>query len=426
MGSFLRILLVSVVAAAAALVPASAPAQAGSRCAPDGKQKSGAIFRICMPTKNWNGNLVIFAHGYVAFNEPVAIPENQLSPTDGPSLPEIVNGLGYAFATTSYSVNGLAIREGLADVRDLVDVFTKRHGPPGRVYLTGASEGGIITALAMEQFPDAFDGGVSTCGPVGDFPAQMNYWGDARVLFDYYYPNLLPGSPVSIPPQVINNWDSVYEQRIEKALRADRRKFNEYTDVARIPTDPDDFDASVDAVLTLMWYNVFATNDGRQKLNGQPFDNSTKIYRGSSNDLRLNQQVQRFSAQPTALNTIERFYQTSGDLTNPIVMMHTIDPIIPFWHQPIYGLKVALKGDKNLQTNLPILGRYGHCNFSLPLLLISFVLLVRSVEGTGPSNPIEVLTTEQDRQEYRLLEEEFLNREMSDPSYLFLPSVQSR
>ena len=36
------------------------------------------------------------------------------------------------------------------------------------------------------------------------------------------------------------------------------------------------------------WYNVFATNDGIEKLGGQPFDNGWRWYTGSSDDLRLN------------------------------------------------------------------------------------------------------------------------------------------
>src|SRR5262245_53516580 len=86
-------------------LPLSGPAAAAvSTCDPDGAQASGAIYRICMPA-TWNGDLVIYAHGYVGFNEPVAIPEDQLSLPDGTSVPELVNSLGFAFATTSYSTN---------------------------------------------------------------------------------------------------------------------------------------------------------------------------------------------------------------------------------------------------------------------------------------------------------------------------------
>jgi hypothetical protein len=109
-------------------VLAQAPLSAGV-CDPDGTQSSGAIYRICMPTAPgnpaWNGDLLIFAHGYVSPTKPIGIPEDQLKLSDETSLPEAVNALGYAFATTSYSVNGLAIRQGVADLVDLVDIFVE-------------------------------------------------------------------------------------------------------------------------------------------------------------------------------------------------------------------------------------------------------------------------------------------------------------
>jgi pimeloyl-ACP methyl ester carboxylesterase len=149
-------------------VLAQAPLSAGV-CDPDGTQSSGAIYRICMPTAPgnpaWNGDLLIFAHGYVSPTKPIGIPEDQLKLSDDTSLPEAVNALGYAFATTSYSVNGLAIRQGVADLVDLVDIFVDAKGKPTRIYLVGASEGGLITTLAVEQHPDKFNGGLAMCGP---------------------------------------------------------------------------------------------------------------------------------------------------------------------------------------------------------------------------------------------------------------------
>ena len=54
-------------------------------------------------------------------------PEDQLYLPDGTYIPDAANLLGYAFATTSYSVNGLAIKQGLADLADLVSIFRAAH-----------------------------------------------------------------------------------------------------------------------------------------------------------------------------------------------------------------------------------------------------------------------------------------------------------
>ena len=37
----------------------------------------GSLTRVCYPAE-WNGDLIIYAHGYVAPDEPLAVPENVL------------------------------------------------------------------------------------------------------------------------------------------------------------------------------------------------------------------------------------------------------------------------------------------------------------------------------------------------------------
>ena len=381
--------------------PGALNAHAESNCAPDGLQASGAVYRICMPAPGaWNGDLVLYAHGYVAFNEPVAIPEDQLT-LGGLSLPEVANQLGFAFAVTSYRDNGLAVRDGIDDLLDLVEIFSAEHGPPGHVYLVGPSEGGLLTALALEQHADVFDGGLSSCGPVGNFRWQINYWGDVRVLFDYFFPHVLPGSPVAIPTDVIDNWDTVYRPRIATALRSDPGQLSQLMKVARIPAHPSNGELNVQAVVDLLWYNVFATNDGIAKLGGQPYDNTRSYYRGSENDAVLNRRVARFQADSAAVHEIESHYQTSGRIGNPLVTLHTLgDPIIPYWHEPLYGFKIAVGGQAALHTHIPIVLRYGHCNFSVPQVLLAFVVLVYQVTRHSLLNAEQVLSTAEEREEY--------------------------
>lgn len=377
------------------------PAGAESICDPDGQQSSGAIYRICMPGPGeWNGDLVIFAHGYVSPTEPVAIPDDQLTLPGGVTLPELVNNLGFAFATTSYRTNGLAVLQGVADIRDLVDIFRNTYGEPRYVYLTGGSEGGIITTLAVEQYPDVFDGGLAACGPIGDFRYQVNYWGDFRVIFDYFFPDLLPGDPTNVPQEVMDNWDTVYLPQIRDAIHDRPLATYQLLRVTRAPIDRSAPDSLDETVLGLMWYNVFATNDGIAKLGGQPFDNTTRIYRGSFHDLLLNLRVARFSADPAAVAEIETNYQTSGHLVSPLVTLHTTgDPIVPYWHEPLYRRKVKASGSEALHSNIPVL-RYGHCNFTAAEVLVGFVLLVYKVTGQGLVGAERVLPDPESRAQY--------------------------
>jgi pimeloyl-ACP methyl ester carboxylesterase len=352
----------------------------------------------------WNGDLVLYAHGYVAYNEPIAIPEDQLVLPNGASIPQIVNDLGFAFATTSYAVNGLAVTQGIDDLVDLVHIFGDTYGQPTRVYLVGASEGGAVTALSIERHADTFSGGLATCGPIGNFQSQINYWGDVRTLFDYFFPDVLPGSPITIPQEVIDNWDGIYSKSVEAALRANPQQMNQLLRVAGIPSHPTDLDATIAGLVDVLWYNVFATNDGVAKLGGQPYDNTQRLYRGSTDDELLNTTIPRFRADAAAMQAIDSNYQTHGDIGAPLVTLHTTgDPIVPYWHEPIYKAKIVAAGAGEPHINIPVARRYGHCNFSAAQALVSLVLLVREVTGSPILNAERALLTAAERMEYREL-----------------------
>jgi pimeloyl-ACP methyl ester carboxylesterase len=377
-------------------------------CDPDGLQSSGAVYRICMPAPGrWNGDLVVWAHGYVAFNEPVAIPEDQLRLPDGTTLPDLVNALGFAFATTSYSVNGTAVRQGLADVVDLVQVFKDLKGGVDKVYLTGASEGGLITALGTERHPDVFAAGLATCGPIGSFQGQVGYFGDFRVVFDYFYPGLLPGDPTHIPSALIDNWDAYYGGVIEPTVfaPANLERTRQLMKAAFVPTDPANFwPTARHSIKDALWYNVFATNDAIEKLGGQPFDNTRRLYFGTANDFLLNTLVRRIPADPAAVAEMRAYYDTTGRLTRPLVTLHTrLDQQVPSWHQAIYAMKAAATGSAGQLLSLPV-NRYGHCNFTAREVLVSFALMVLKAEGyLGLARLERLLPTAAARADFRRL-----------------------
>lgn len=370
----LRRLAVAVFLAFPLLVahPGSAAAATPGPCQ-DGPFPSGAFWRVCVPISGWNGQLVIFAHGYVPPQEPLGF-QNLVLP-DGTSLPALVQSFGFAFATTTYRQNGLAILEGVDDVRDLAEMAAALiGGAPTRIWLAGVSEGGLVTALAAERAPRLFAGAYSTCGPIGDFRYQINTIGDFRVLFDYFFPGVVPGSPVAVPAVVTNAWDVVYKPAVLGALVANPGRTSELLKVARVPFDALNPAQTVETVIALLEYNVFGAIDAIQKLHGQPFENRLRWYSGSSNDLRLNILVRRFAADPAAVSEMRK-YTTSGRLTIPMVTLHTLgDGIVPFAHELLYALKFRPSA-RGRFLPLPV-ARYGHCTFTANEVLLGLGLLV--------------------------------------------------
>lgn len=361
----------------------------------EGQQPGGAVFKIWAPDE-WNGDLVLFAHGYVSILEPVAIPENQLYLPDGTHIPTLVNDLGFAFAVSSYRGNGLIVEDAIMDLEELVTIFNTAVAKPVHTYLIGASEGGLITIKSIERHASLYSGGLALCGPVGDFQAQIGYFLNFRVVFDYFFPDVLPGSPVSIPDEVMNNWDTVYQPAVIQAIAENPEQTRELLRVTGAAFDPDVPETAAETVLGLLWYNVFATNDALSKFGGLPYDNSRTVYRGSSNDRALNAGVQRFTADPVAVRTLEAFYQSTGDPLAPIVTMHTIgDPIVPAWHEPQYRMKVRANNKSPLHSNY-LLRKYGHCNFEQDEVLLAFRRLIIKVEAAGiiakqKTRPVPVL-----------------------------------
>jgi pimeloyl-ACP methyl ester carboxylesterase len=363
----------------AVLIATGAAASAQSNCDPDGVQASGSIYRICMPTSNYNGILVIWAHGFQDAGTPVSIPEDQLCVNDF-CLPQLINGLGFGFATNSYSKTGMAIRQGQADVVDLVKIFAAEHGQPQKVYLVGASEGGIITALNVEQHPGVFSAGMAACGPVGDFPYQINYFGDGRATFEYFFPGVIPGDPFNPTPGLTSAWPAYYEHVVKPIVfnPANRHLLDQWVKVASLPFDADNYLETVEvSVKDVLRYSVVNLNDAKATIGGFPYDNRFRWYTGSDNDFLLNISVRRAAADPAAVTEMKAFYNTTGVLTRPLVTLHTLrDQQVPYFHEQLYMWKTFLSGSLFTRHFNIAIDRFEHCNFTKEEALFGFAIML--------------------------------------------------
>ncbi len=134
----------------------------------------GGVYRIEVPAK-WNGELVLWAHGYLdnkgsgGSQLRVGFP----GVGQGGALRQHLIDGGYAWAASSYRCNGYVPGIGLLDTMALTDLFAKSNGmAPRKVYLTGASMGGHVTILGLQEFPTTFAGGLAMC-PSG--PGEMDF-----------------------------------------------------------------------------------------------------------------------------------------------------------------------------------------------------------------------------------------------------------
>jgi hypothetical protein len=290
-----------------------------------------------------------------------------------------VNGAGFGFAASSFSKQGLAILQGEQDTNALRNVIGALPIPVTRYLAGGASEGGLIATKLVEDQP-IFRGGLSVCGPVGSFRKELNYIGDARVLFDYFFPGVLTsagGSAINIPPALIIGWDSVYEPAVRNAIAHNPFATLQLISTANIAIGLN-FSNAADAIVDVLKYNVFATDEAEVTLGGNPFDNIGRHYTGSFNDARLNALVARFAATPAATAALLS-YETTGLLSDPVVTLNNLaDPLVPYSQVLLYAAKVAAQGRSAEFAQVPSL-RYGHCNLSANEAKLALGLLLLKV-----------------------------------------------
>jgi hypothetical protein len=221
------------------------------------------------------------------------------------------------------------------------------------------------------------------------------------VLFDYFFPGIMPGNAVEIPDEetVVTdaNWVTT-QAAIRAALDAEPAAAAELADVTGVPHDTGDPETLREATTEILRYSFMGTNDARDVLGGNPFGNGERVYSGSSDDGALNAGVSRHSADAAALATIESAFQTSGSPAVPLVVMHTTgDPVTPVWHPQLY---VDRNAGADETVTLITVDRFGHCGFSPSELLAGFSQLVASVEAAPLVTTSSVFPDEVERREF--------------------------
>ncbi|MGE5359954.1 MAG: DUF6351 family protein, partial [Bacteroidales bacterium] len=170
--------ILSPVAVLAQTVPA--PVVIEGRTGPD------SLYGLARPAA-WNGDLVVYAHGIIDVDAPIALP------TANPALAAMIDGwlqAGFGVAYSSYDTNGYALKDGVQRTHQLKARFTSQFGAPRRTFLVGHSLGGLIVLMLAERYPGQYDGVLPACGVVGGTPLEIDYVGHARAVMDFLFPNV--------------------------------------------------------------------------------------------------------------------------------------------------------------------------------------------------------------------------------------------
>ena len=366
--------------------------QEGSLPSHDPKYPADQLIVICVPP-NWNGQLVIYARGYRAPQAPLALPIDEHTLPDGTFFPDAVLTRGFAFATSSFHKNGVAIEQGAADLNELLEhmITLLPQGSLQKVYIAGGSEGGLIALMLLERFPEKYNAGLALCAPVAGSLDFIKHAYDFRVVFDYFFPNVFtfpPNQPgekrfgaVNVPENAFLFWESDYVPRIVAALKSDLLSTIQLFTVTKAAIDPKDPSSAVETALLLLFYSIFGANDLIATSGGIPYDNRFTTYFGSTNDAAVNAGVERVASDKIARAYARQFYQPNGNLQRPLVTLHNVlDPLVPFQHELKYARLVAQKRKLAFLSLLPV-ARYGHCNFTSEEVFQAFTLMLLRAGG---------------------------------------------
>jgi pimeloyl-ACP methyl ester carboxylesterase len=397
--------------------PAHSPTPSPSPTTTSVSGRIGAAqYRIEIPA-TWNGTLFLYSHGYVA---PGRI--NLAADSPAPLIASWLLGQGYAMAGSSYSSTGWAIEDAFKDQIALLDVFTQRFSKPKRVIAWGGSLGGIITAGLVQTYPDRFAGAIPLCGVLAGGVATWNTGLDAA----YAFKTLLapasqlqlvgitdPQANAELAAQVFNQATATPQGQARIALIAALSDLPGWFD----PTAPQpaSTDYAGQEAAQARWesqvdfpFEFQYRADLEHRAGGNPSWNIGVDYTHqlaiSSNsaevaalyaaagldlaaDLRALNSGARIKTDLNAVAYLDRFVSFDGNLSVPVLTMHTIgDGLVVPQNETAYGDVVRAAGKQDLLRQL-FVHRAGHCAFSAAETIMAIEAMIKRLDAGSWGGP---------------------------------------
>ena len=351
-----------------------------------------AGYRIEVPD-NWNGDLVIWAHGFRGTGLELTVDNHPLRP--------LLIALGYAWAASSYDRNDYDITSGVQSSHALIGRFHGIAGKPDKIYMTGASMGGHVTAVSIEQYPKTFDAALPVCGVLGDY-ALFDYFLDFNAAAQQLGTGMsqYPVDPqvylgMTVPqikanleafpggwPTVLNAGGNNLKNLTELRSGGERPNFDEawffWNTFPSFLSGPGNF--------------LFDTGLGDGTLPrapGQSAENLDTVYQFdndpalSPEELALNQAIVRVEADPQTRhrNGLAQVPVVSGDINIPVLTLHNLgDLFVPVLNEVAYASRVMQQGKSEYLVQRAIRGVL-HCDFTPAEFSTAFLELVAWVNG---------------------------------------------
>jgi hypothetical protein len=368
----------------------------------------GAPYRIRVPA-NWNGTLLLFAHGYRdKADHPGEVDNRTADIAPNAALEAPLLAQGYALAGSAYRDNGWAVEEGIRDTRNLAVLFHLLVAKPQRTILWSVSLGSIIAFESMERYSGLYDGALCMCGPGA---GSTRIWDGGLALYLAY--DVVFGVPATWGDVREVRDDLNFETEVFPKLSgelANAANFPKFEFIRLVggtpgrgitpPPPPAFYPAWV--VTDLIFLTEFRAE--LQRRAGGPFvqnlDHNYSLTAGEKAYLVslgvpaalietwLSQMNGRTNivAAPGPRHYVARNATFTGKIKDPVLTLHTIiDPLVTVSNESAYRETVldAHRGQRLFQTYTT---GNGHCAFTGPQLLTSVSAIENWVRtGTRPT-----------------------------------------
>lgn len=374
---------------------------------------NGAPYRIRVP-ENWNGTLLIFAHGYRdKADHPGEIDNRNADVAPNAALEAPLLAQGFALAGSAYKDNGWAVEDAIQDTKNLALFFQANVAKPQRTIIVAASLGTFVGYKSMEQFNGIYDGALCLCSAGA---GATRLWDSGVPLYLAY--DVVFGIPPSwgTVGEVRNDIDFDTEVLAKLAPElsniANFPKFEFLRLVAKNPgrglTPPPPPAFFPGWAVTDFFFITEARAELQRRAGGPIVQNldhnytltdAEKAYLAGLGvpspvvDAWLAQMNARrnIEAKTSARNYVRNNTDFNGKIRNPILSVHTIiDPLLVVANESAYAELNASVGQEERLFQTFTTG-VGHCAFSGPQILTAIGaidLWVRTgVQPTSASFP---------------------------------------
>jgi len=331
----------------------------------------GAQYVIAVPPE-WNGGLVMFAHGYQAEGSGNGLVSRE-------PLDHYLTNHGYAWASSGYRSKGYRPDLFLLDLLALRAQFIERFGQPRWTIIHGQSMGGHVAIASLELHPEVYQGGLIECGIV-----------DGVGLVDWLYAytaaaEYFSGLPLleTLRPE-FDKLTSVEFLRLMGAPGHYTERGQRFDNVVKHLMGGD-LPLRLEGMSERFISNLNPRDPGPGKAQKfASYADTRQIHYGIDpgfgvDEATLNRDIPRVEPQPDAEpNPV--FAELTGKITVPVMTLHeTADFRVPFWLEQDYRRRTDKAGTSHLLVQRAARAT-GHCGFTSAERQPAFVDLVEWIE----------------------------------------------